>query len=121
MKSFKEMSVAELVARFVEIAIQQGDAAFEFDHKKYNALYDKMDQVDEELKVRGPDARRALIPLYEHPNLQVQIKAAKRTLAVAPDEARAVLERIAASGEMPQALEAGMSIFNLDSGVFKPT
>jgi hypothetical protein len=121
MNKLKQMSVPELITRFVEIAMQQDNAAFEFDHKRYNKLYDKMDDIDNELRARGPAARRALMPLYEHPNLQVQIKAAKRTLAVAPVEARAVLERIRASGEMPQALDAGMSIRGLDDGTYKPT
>jgi hypothetical protein len=121
MTNLEKMSVSELVERFVEIALQQDDAKFRFDNKRFNRLFEKMNEVDLELQARGPEARRALIPLYEHPNLQVQIKAAKRTLAVAPVEARAVLERISDSGEMPQALEAGMSIYGLDNGTYKPT
>jgi hypothetical protein len=49
------------------------------------------------------------------------LKAAKNSLAVAPEEARRVIQSIADSREQPQAGEAGMSLWNLDRGVFKPT
>jgi len=58
--------------------------------------------------------------LYTYPNMQVRVKAAKATLAVAPAAAREQLEKIAASDWQPQAGEAGMSLWNLDRGVFKP-
>jgi hypothetical protein len=74
-----------------------------------------------ELKARDGDQRRALLKLYDHPNAQVRLKATKATLAVAPEVARRMLETIAESREFPQAGEAGMSIDNLDAGIFKPT
>ncbi|MET0705817.1 MAG: DUF2019 domain-containing protein, partial [Tardiphaga sp.] len=46
--------------------------------------------------------------------------AAKLTLAVAPVEARAQLQAIADSKWFPQAGDAGMSLWNLERGVFKP-
>jgi hypothetical protein len=52
---------------------------------------------------------------------QDQAKAVKATLAVAPERARRMLEIIAESREYPQAGEAGMSIDNLERGIFKPT
>jgi hypothetical protein len=45
----------------------------------------------------------------------------KATLAVAPETARRALEGLAASREFPQAGDAGMSLINLDRGIFKPT
>jgi hypothetical protein len=80
-----------------------------------------MQHVVDELRVRKGDQRRALLALYDHPSVQVRLKAAKATLAVAPLEARAALEAIRASNWQPQALDAGMSLRNLDNGVFKPT
>jgi hypothetical protein len=47
--------------------------------------------------------------------------AAKLTLAVAPAAARQMLESIQNSDEQPQAMDAGMCLWNLDRGVFKPT
>src|SRR5262249_46404110 len=67
------------------------------------------------------DQRRALLPLYDHPNAQVRLKAVKATLAVAPERARRMLEIIADSREYPQAGDAGMTIDALDQGIFKPT
>jgi Domain of unknown function (DUF2019) len=61
------------------------------------------------------------IPLYEHDSMQVRVKAAKATLAVAPMAARAALENIKSSNWQPQSAEASMSLWNLDRGVFKPT
>jgi len=42
------------------------------------------------------------------------------SFAIAPDAARAVIEDIA-SGKGPQAGDAGMTLSNLDRGIFKPT
>jgi hypothetical protein len=52
--------------------------------------------------------------------MQVRLKAAKNTLALAPKAAREVIEKIARMHHNPQSLEAGMSLWNLDRGVFKP-
>ncbi len=41
-------------------------------------------------------------------------------LGVAPEAARQVIEEIKKSQWFPQALEAGMTLRNLVSGVFKP-
>jgi hypothetical protein len=50
----------------------------------------------------------------------VRLKAVKATLAVAPEPAWRMLKAIAESREYPQAGEAGMSLDNLESGIFKP-
>lgn len=91
------------------------------DISKANRLYWKWQEVSAELKAREGDQRRALLKLYDHPNAQVRLKATKATLAVEPVAARRMLETIAESGEFPQAGEAGMSISNLDAGIYKPT
>ena len=79
-----------------------------------------MNDVDQELRRRGLEARLALLKLFDHPNMQVRLKAAKRTLGVAPEKARHVIEEIKKSQSFPQALEAGMTLRNLEAGVFKP-
>jgi hypothetical protein len=58
---------------------------------------------------------------YDHPNPNVRVKAAKATLAIAPAAARHVLETVAATCYGPEILEAGMSLTNLDCGIYKPT
>jgi len=52
--------------------------------------------------------------------MQVRLKAATHTLGVAPDEVRRLIQAIADSKWPPQALEAGMRIYNLDNGTFVP-
>ena len=62
------------------------------------------------VRIPTGDQRHALLSLYDHPNLQVRLKAVKNSLALAPQEGRRVLQAIADSREYPQAGEAGMSI-----------
>lgn len=118
---FQGLSVKELVALFTGLALQQDEAVLAFDVKETSRLYWKLKEIEDELKSRPGDQRHALIPLFAHPNPQVQVKAAKATLALAPAAARQVLEVIAATCYGPQKLEAGMSLSNLDAGIFKPT
>lgn len=115
------MSVQELVQRFIAIALQQDDALLANETKKFNPLFWEMEAVSEELKSRQGDQRHVLLDLFAHPNAQVRVKAAKATLALAPVQAREVLEGIVKAREYPQAGEAGMSLWNLDRGIFKPT
>jgi hypothetical protein len=111
----------ELVQRFVEIGLAQEEALVYGEIAKFNRLYEKKDHVVDELRSRPGDQRRVLLSLYDHPNLQVRLIAVKNSLALAPEEGRRVLQAIADSREYPQAGEAGMSLDNLDRGIFKPT
>jgi hypothetical protein len=116
-----DFSVDELVNRFAEIGVAQDNALLKDDIAKFNRLYSEKDAIAKELKFREGDQRRALLTLFNHDNMQVRLNAAKATLAVAPDAARKKLESIANSRLYPQAGDAGMSLWNLDRGVFKPT
>src|SRR5688572_21697438 len=116
-----DMTVEKLVERFVSLALAQDEALLMDEFGKFNKLFFEMQAVNQELKRRDGDQRRALLRLYDHPNAQVRLKAAKTTFAVAPTAARQMLEKVAASKEFPQAGEAGMSLWNLDEGVYKPT
>jgi uncharacterized protein YdcH (DUF465 family) len=116
-----DMTTADLVERFAQIGVAQGKALLRGENAKFNRLFDQMGEVSRELKRRDGDQRRALMALYNYQDMQVRMKAAIHTLAVAPVEARRMLEMIADSKWMPQAGHAGMSLWNLDRGVFKPT
>jgi hypothetical protein len=115
------MSVAELVDRFAALAVEQDQALLREDVAKINQIFDKLEDVEAELKRRDGDQRRALLGLYDHPNMQVQVKAAKATLAVAPQAARGALEAIREAKWAPQSVEAGTSLRYLDNGIYKPT
>jgi hypothetical protein len=116
-----DITTKDLVERFAQIGVAQDRALLGGEIAKFNRLFDQMADVSNELKSREGDQRRALMVLYDFPNVQVRLKAAKHTLAVAPVEARKQIEAIAASNWMPQAGDAGMSLWNLDRGVYKPT
>ena len=72
------MTVDQLVDRFAEIGVAQNTAELMGKISKYNKLYRQMKDVDTELRARGEDARRALLRLYSHPNMQVRLQAAKK-------------------------------------------
>jgi len=116
----KKMTVDELVERFAEVGVAQGDAIDNNENAKFNRLYEQMEQVDHELRARGREARLALMRLYDYPNMQVKLAAATYTLGVDPVSARQMIQAIADSKWAPQALEAGMRIINLDNGTFVP-
>ena len=113
------MTVPQLVERFEAIGVAQDDADTEGNRRKYNRLFWQMEAVENELKARPGDARSELLSLYNHPNMEVRLKATKATLAVAPASARKALEAIRDT-KWPQALGAGMTIYALDQGIFKP-
>ena len=90
----------DLVVRFAELGVEQyqcgEDEAWCVDEiandnpalLRYNRLYQEMATISKELKARGPDARRQLIPLYDHPNVQVRLQAARFSYGVAREAAR---------------------------------
>ena len=119
--NLKNMSVAELVDRFVALGLGQFQAELHGEIAKNNRLIRQMWDVTDELKSRPGDQRSALLPLFDHPNVQVRLMAARLTLAVAPAAARQMLEEIKESKEYPQAMDAGMSLWALDEGIFTPT
>lgn len=112
-----DMTVAQLVERFMAMALDQDDALLDGRHAKYNRLYDQMVTLETELRLRAGDQREGLLPLLLHPNAQVRLKAAIATLKAA----RAVLEEIKAAQWYPQALDAGMMLRALDDGSYEPT
>jgi hypothetical protein len=117
----ENMTVDQLVKRFNAIGLDQDTALAMGATAKFNRLFDEMEVVENELKVRDGDQRRALLRLYDHPNAQVRLNAVKATLAVAPEAARRMLQAIADSNEFPQAGDAGMTLVSLDRGIFKPS
>lgn len=80
-----------------------------------------MRAVNEELKVRGPRARLALVALFDHPNVQVRMQAARLSFAVAPAAARKCLQAIGDSRIPPQYLYARLALQFIDDGTAKLT
>lgn len=116
-----KLPIEQLVQLFADLSVQQDMALISMLQSEVNRLYWKIEAVENELKSRSGDQRFALLPLFDHKNRQVRLKAAHATLAIAPQAARAQLKAIKESGWQPQALDAGMALWNLDRGVYKPT
>lgn len=116
-----KMTSTQLVERFAEIALQQDHAISRGETAKYNRLFCQMREIEGELKSRPGDQRTLLGALFDHSNIQVRLQAARATLAVMPEAARNLLEEIANSRKYPQAGDAGMSLDNLDRGIYRPT
>ena len=117
----RNMTTEQLVEQFVLHALGQDKALLWNEIAKFNALYRRMEAIEQELKARHGDLRSMLLKLFDHPNAQVRLKAAEATLAVAPEAARQTLEAVAKSKRYPQAGHAGMTLVGLDRGEFKPT
>ena len=118
--ALEKLNVDELVGRFENLCVEQYKADLRERSSEYNELYAELDSVDAELKRRGTDARLALLRLYDHPNVQVRLKAGIRTLAVAPDSAKRLLQTIADSNRFPQAANAALILESFNSGSFVP-
>jgi hypothetical protein len=117
----RSAGVQELVAQSVSIGLAQYDALYVVDVEKYNRLYHNMEDVVTERKQKQGDQRRALLPLLDHPNLQVRMKAAHAVLAISPALARKAFESVRESGIFPQAMDAGMTLRALDNGTYVPS
>jgi hypothetical protein len=115
------LQVSQLAERFVSIALAQHEAIDMDNHSKFNRLYLEMEDVRRELKGRVGDQRRALLPLLNHANAQVRLKAATTLLAIAPERARAALQLINDRKEFPQAADAFGMLRALDAGTYVPT
>jgi hypothetical protein len=122
MKSFDvgTMTTSELVKRFAEIGMEEDEALRTNDLQRYKRLARQMRAIDDELKSRPGDQRRSLLSLYDHPNCQVRLMAAKLTLAVAHEPARRMLQLIYERRHQPQSGDAGMCLSMLDRGAFVP-
>jgi hypothetical protein len=87
----KRVATADLVKRYAATGIEEDNAEKTRNQKKRNQLRMQMFAIAKELKQRPGDQRRALISLYGHPNVEVQLMAAKSTLVIAPEEARRLI------------------------------
>jgi hypothetical protein len=117
----RTMTVEQLIERFVGIALEQDKAITLDDSATFNKLYSRMELVKSELRSRSGDQRRALLPLLEHANAQVRLKAAIALLAIEPIAARETLQNISDNKEYPQMADARGMMRALDEGRYVPT
>jgi hypothetical protein len=109
-----------LIEEYIRISIEQGDAIIYLEDDTYNRLFKIRMQIERELQRRPGDDRHRLLPLYDHPNIQVRLNAASATRVLAPAEARKTIEAIAALPYSPITADAGMALVAWDKGIWKP-
>jgi Domain of unknown function (DUF2019) len=109
-----------LVGRFRELALDKSKALLDSNTLKANRIFDGMQAIDQELRRRGPEARKALAVLLDDRDMRVRYEAAIELLAVVPNRALATIRAIANRHLMPVSGEAGMTLDRLEDGTFKP-
>ncbi|WP_293808898.1 DUF2019 domain-containing protein [uncultured Bosea sp.] len=115
------LTAQELKDLFEQLCIQQYDALEGNAIASYNKRYDQILAIQNELKARPGDQRRILMSLFGHPNMQVRLTAAHANLAVDYIAARRELQAIVDEQWFPQSGDAGMTLWNLDRGFYRPT
>ena len=119
--SLSNMTVTQLVDRFIILGLQQDQAMLNYNSAEFNRLFDEREALEEELKKRPGDQRQALLPLLNHPNAQVRLISAIATLALAPEAARQTLQVISDRQEYPQAADARGMMRALREGAYIPS
>jgi|SRR5579862_3036089 len=123
----QDLSPEQLAERFKQLSFQQAD---DLNSTKYfRTASNQLENVAAELRRRGPEARRALVPLLDCRDdsrtmsavAQCHLNAAEQLLAVEPDRARATLEELANSVTQYQMVLARGTLKALNSGTWKPT
>lgn len=123
----QELSNQQLAERFKLLSFQEAEDASNPEY--YQMAYDELNRVAAELRRRGSEARRALVPLLDCQDnsrimsavAQCHYNAARELLAVEPARARATLEKLANSVTRSQMAQARRTLEVLDNGTFKPT
>jgi hypothetical protein len=124
MKRGEDLSVLssdEIVQRFEKLCIEQDDAMDRNELARANRLVWRIHALKMELKLRPGDQRRLLMRLFGHSNMQVRLSAAHANLAVDYVAARREIQEIADSRWGPQCGDAGMTLWNIDRGFYRPT
>lgn len=117
----KNLTVTELVEQFLKMTLEQDDVLMKGRRIAiYNRLFDEINAVVDELKMRAGDQRIALLPLLENRNPQVKLIAAIDLLAVAYGPARRVLEELRGTDIFPQSANAAGLLNDMDKGLHVP-
>jgi len=114
----RSASVAEIVATYVKKVKENGLAIMNGDADAANAAYDIVWLCSKELKLRGVDSQRALLPLLGSDDPQVRLCAAKDALDFAPDMGALELETLARSNVIWR-LDAQMILRDWQRGTLK--
>ena len=127
-----QLTLNELVQSFKELSYEQAGAIGD-NSNDYAKASARLMAIGEELRRRGLDARRALLPLLDctgseagpwkaySAGSQCRYNAAWQLLAVEPDLAMQTLRDLAAKGSSYARFLARNTLANIEDGSFKPT
>lgn len=105
-KKGENVSVDEILQRFIELSLTQHEALLYLEARPYNRAYMKIKKLVEELEARPGDQRHALIELFDHDNPQVRLNAAKHAHPIYPDKAIQIVQSIIDARALPQEVYA---------------
>lgn len=120
-RNLSNMTNMELLDLFERLCVEQGSKFNPGGLERYKTLFFEIKDVADELKKRPGDARHILIPLLNHEDWQVRLKAGHYTYAIAPAEARRALQWLRETRHGQFGLEAGSFLTGVDKGEFIPT
>ena len=120
-ETLRALSNEEIVQRFEQLCIEQYDAMDREERGRVNRLVWRIHALEMELKSRPGDQRRLLRRFFGHSNMQVRLSAAHANLAIDYPAARREIQDIANSKWEAQCLDAGMTLINLDTGIYRPS
>ena len=94
MPKIEQESIDSLVARYTDAAASHGQATEADESKKANRAADSIAVVYRELRRRGADARKHLLPLLAHPDPGVRGWAGAHALEFEPRDAERALMQL---------------------------
>ncbi len=128
-ENLQNFDLGQLIDAFREAAFGLADE--EYHPRRYKKFYDRLKSVSDELRRRGHEARRALVPLLDCQGAgpsylrrargaECRYRAAWELLAVEPERARAALNALAQGWSAYQRALARGTLAHLEDGTLKP-
>ncbi|WP_367718532.1 DUF2019 domain-containing protein [Nitratireductor sp. GISD-1A_MAKvit] len=119
-KKRSELSVDQIIRRFIDLSLTQHEAVLYLETRPYNRAYLKIKGLAEELEARPGDQRHVLVDLFDHPNPQVRLNAATYAHPLFPDPAIKVVQSIIDAKRHPQEADARTVLDYLINGPLEP-
>jgi hypothetical protein len=116
-----KLTADELVSLFASLGEQRYPLTLNDEIKLANRLIRQQNEITKELRRRGIEARLELTKLFNHPNIQVRMNAAKWSIGVAREPALNVLRQITKEDFGAFRLSAGMTVALVEDGTITPT
>jgi hypothetical protein len=110
MSDLHTMDVDGIVDAYAAAAAHHYGATQHGDAHGAKIAFDAVSAVYRELRARGLEAQRALLPLLKHENPAVRLAAGAHALEFAPGEGEAALAELAAQDETSVAFDAEMTL-----------